>query len=344
MVEADCHTLDPARLQNSEWDSMTFEAYLRSRGASNESLLTATVWTRAMLGQDPRDMSALFFLGYCKAGGGLVQMRSDREGGGQHLRFRQGTQLLANGLASDLPQGILHLSAPVLSVEQDSNTSTVKVTTADQKVIHGRKVISSVPLRVLSTISFSPKLPDSKQLLSEGSVYGYYTKAMLVFKTPFWAQRGFCGLIQSFTGPASVIRDTSSPPDNKHVLTCFMSGDPGRSWSALSNREREKALVGQIGKLFGAEVQATHEFVSLTTYEWSNDSYSGGGCPCPVVTPGILDTVGSVSFREPFGNLHFAGTETSTRWKGYIEGALDSGERAAAEVVQGLKGSTSARL
>ncbi|MCP6172571.1 hypothetical protein NL400_26815, partial [Klebsiella pneumoniae] len=50
MVEADCHTLDPARPQNTEWDSMTFEAYLRSRGASTESLATATVWTRAMLG------------------------------------------------------------------------------------------------------------------------------------------------------------------------------------------------------------------------------------------------------------------------------------------------------
>lgn len=323
---------------------MTFEAYLKSLGASPESLLTASVWTRAMLGQDPKDISALFFLGYCKAGGGLMRMRSDREGGGQHLRFRQGTQLLANGLASDLPQGILRLSTPIVAIEQDSTAGIVNVTTANQQVLYGRKVISTVPIPVLSTISFTPKLPQSKQLLAEGSVYGYYTKAMMVFKTPFWVQRGFCGLIQSFTGPASVIRDTSSPSDGKHILTCFMSSDFGRSWAALSTSEREQALVKQIGKLFGAEAEAARDFVALVTYEWSKDPYSGLGCPCAAVTPGILDTVGGGSFRDPFGSVHFAGTETAVHWKGYMEGAIESGERAASEVVKDLTAGAVARL
>ncbi|KAL2867400.1 putative flavin-containing amine oxidase [Aspergillus lucknowensis] len=336
MVEADCHTLDPERPHNMEWDSMTFEAYLRSRGAGPESLATATVWTRAMLGQDPRDISALYFLAYCKSGGGLLQMRSDREGGGQHLRIRQGTQMIATGMADALPEGTIRLSSAVCTITQDGSSS-VEIITTGQTSIRARKVISTVPSPVLNTITFNPKLPPAKQLWAESSTYGYYTKAMMIFRTPFWAEKGYCGLIQSFTGPASVIRDTSSHPDKKYVLTCFMSGDPGRAWAALLTGQREKVLVQQIGELFGAEVEARRDFVNMVTYEWVNDPYSGWGCPCIAMTPGVLDTVGGPLIREPVGNVHFAGTETAVKWRGYMEGAIESGERAAAEVVEATR-------
>ncbi|KAL3442053.1 hypothetical protein BJX65DRAFT_321742 [Aspergillus insuetus] len=334
MVEADCHTLDPARPQNTEWDSMTFEAYLRSRGASTEALATATVWTRAMLGQDPRDLSALYFLNYCKAGGGLLQMRSDRQGGGQHLRVRQGMQMISKGMSEGLPKDVVRLSSPVHSITQDGGSVDVVITA--NMTIRAKKVISTVPSPVLKTISFTPQLPLAKQLWAESSTYGYYTKAMMIFRTLFWVEKGYCGLTQSFTGPASVIRDTSSHPDKKYVLTCFMTADPGRAWAALSTSEREKALLKQIGQLFDAELEAIRDFVNMVTYEWVNDQYSGWGCPCPALTPGVLDTVGGGSIREPVGNLHFAGTETAVLWRGYMEGAIESGERAAAEVVKAL--------
>ncbi|KAL4809837.1 hypothetical protein BDV18DRAFT_166589 [Aspergillus unguis] len=336
MVEADCQTLDPVRPRNAEWDSLTFEAYLKSRGASKEALATATVWTRAMLGHDPRDISALYFLTYCRSGGGLLQMRSDRKGGGQHLRLREGMQSIASGIAKTLPEQSIQLSSPVSSIIQ--SPSGVEVVT--NKSIFARKAIITVPTPVLKTITFSPALTPAKKLWAESSIYGYYTKAMMIFRTPFWVEKGYCGLIQSFTGPASVIRDTSSLPDQKYVLTCFMSGDPGREWASLSTGDREKALITQIGKLFNAESEASRDFVQMVTYEWCNDPYSGWGCPCIALTPGVLDAVGEAA-REQDGNLHFAGTETARVWRGYMEGALESGERAAGEVVTGL---SSARL
>ncbi|KAL4939803.1 hypothetical protein BDV06DRAFT_230816 [Aspergillus oleicola] len=343
MVEADCQTLDPTRPQSTEWDAMTFEAYLRSRGASSEALLTATVWTRAMLGHDPRDISALYFLAYCKSGGGLLQMRSDRRGGGQHLRFRQGMQHMAKCLAAELPKDSVRLSSPVNSISQESCSLAVEVVTTHKNIFRARKAIITVPSPVYNSIDFTPRLPGPKKLWAEAANYGYYTKAMMVFRTPFWVEKGYCGLTQSFTGPASVIRDTSSLPDKKYVLTCFMSADPGRAWAALPTAEREKALVQQIGKLFETEAEAARDFVTMVTYEWVNDEYSGWGCPCIALTPGILDTVGNGAVREPAGNLHFAGTETAVHWRGYMEGACESGERVAGEVIQGLT-STAARL
>jgi monoamine oxidase len=336
MCEADCQKLDVFNPEDETLDSMTFEAYLQSRGASTTAMSTATVWTRAMLGQEPKDLSALFFLNYCKSGGGLLQMRSDRTGGGQHLRIRQGTQLFSKGLAGDLPEGVIRLSTPVTAINNNTGDNAVEVHTQDQ-VIHTRKVITTVPTPVLRNISFSPDLPSNKRTWIESTTYGYYTKAMMVFRTPFWVDRGFCGLTQSFIGPAGVIRDTSSPADDKHILTCFLGGTPGFAWSALSTTDRENALLKQIGQLFNVGDTAEEEFVQLVTYEWNKDEYSGRGCPCTGLPPGVLSKLGGGGLREPWGDLHFAGTETAGEWKGYMEGAVRSGERAAAEVIKDLQ-------
>ncbi|KAK6003476.1 hypothetical protein QM012_009247 [Aureobasidium pullulans] len=336
MCEADCQSLDTLNPDDKTLDSMSFEAYLQLRGASETSMSTATVWTRAMLGQEPKDLSALYFLNYCKSGGGLLQMRSDRKGGGQHLRVRQGMQFFSIGLASNMPDGVIRLSSPVTAINNNTGNGAVEVHTKGQ-IIRARKVITTVPTPVLKNISFSPDLPSSKRTWIESTTYGYYTKAMMVFRTPFWVDKGFCGLTQSFIGPAGVVRDTSSPADNKHILTCFLGGKPGFAWAALSDAAREQSLLKQIGQLFNAEDVAEKEFVQLVTYEWIKDEYSGWGCPCTGLPPGVLSSLGGGSLREPWADLHFAGTETAGEWKGYMEGAVRSGERAAVEVIRDLR-------
>jgi monoamine oxidase len=48
------------------------------------------------------------------------------------------------------------------------------------------------------------------------------------------------------------------------------------------------------------------------------------------------------ALREPIGPIHWAGTETATKWNGYIDGALQSGERAAREVLEGVPAAAAA--
>jgi Monoamine oxidase len=187
MCEADCQALDTWEPKDTSFDSLTFEAYLKSHGASAAAMATATVWTRAMLGQEPSDISALYFLNYCKSGGGLLQMRSDRKDGGQYLRIRQGTQVFSLGLASSLPEGIVRLSSPVQSVVQNASAS-VSVQ-AGGLVYAARKVITTVPTPALKNITFFPKLPPVKQTWIESTTYGYYTKAMMEFRSPFWIKK-----------------------------------------------------------------------------------------------------------------------------------------------------------
>jgi monoamine oxidase len=345
VVEADCQTLDAWRPQDKDLDALTFEAYLISRGADKTALATATVWTRAMLGVNPSDLSALFFLNYCKSGGGLLAMRSDRKGGGQHLRVRQGTQLFANGLADTLPRGTILLNTPVRTVTQQRSNQQqgVHVQTTNEMVFSARKVITTVPSPVLKDISFSPPLPPAKLAWIQSSGYGFYTKAMMEFRSPFWIEKGCCGLVQSFVGPASVVRDTSSPADSKYVLTCFMAGDPGRAWAAKSASEREESLIEQLQQLFDVS-GLKKDFVKMYAYDWVDDQWSGWGCPCASLTPGVIGSFGADTLRQPWHDVHFAGTETAGEWKGYMEGACRSGERAAAEVIQSFEPGVAAKL
>lgn len=333
MCEAECQKIDSANPNDEVLDSLTFEAFLRQNGASEEAVSTASVWTRAMLGQEPGDISALYFLTYCKAGGGLLQMRSDRKNGAQYLRVRQGTQAFSKGLASTLPKTCVRLSTVVQAVTQRPGEKVTVQTSAGNFACS--KVILSIPGPVYKTIRFTPQLPLARTLLTELSSYGYYTKCMMVFSKPFWADLGFCGLAQSFTGPASVIRDTSVPADGKWVLTCFMASETGQAWSKLSSRQREAVLLKQIGELYGDSTSARDLFVTSMSYEWTTDEFAGWGCPCTALTPGALDTVGH-AMTTPFNSLHFVGTETAPQWKGYMEGALLSGERGAKEVVSNL--------
>lgn len=336
MVEAHCQKIDTFDPKDSPVDGLTFKAYLEQHDASPLAIATASVWTRAMLGQEPEDISALFFLNYCKSGGGLLQMRSDRKHGAQYLRVRQGTQLFARGLASSLPPKTVFLSTPVTSIHQFANGHGVEVAAGNLK-LHAKKVILSVPTPVYKTINFSPPLPYAKYVLANSTNYGYYTKAMLMFRRPFWIENGFCGLAQSLLGPASVVRDTSSPVDNKHVLTCFMASDLGRAWSLLPGEEQSQVLLNQVAGLFNGANSVEKEFIGIVSHEWTEEQYSGFGCPCAAMPPGVLDSVGS-SLREVFGGIHFVGTETAGEWKGYMEGAVRSGERGASEVLNSLKG------
>jgi monoamine oxidase len=75
--------------------------------------------------------------------------------------------------------------------------------------------------------------------------------------------------------------------------------------------------------------QAAHP-VGFVEKNWNDDPWSGG-CYGGVPGPGTLVAYGE-ALRAPCGRIHWAGTETATEWMGYLEGAIQSGHRAAAEV------------
>ncbi|KAJ9130767.1 Amine oxidase [Pleurostoma richardsiae] len=335
-----CHTIDIRApwLHSASFDGQTVAELALALGATPTTLSTVTVWTRAMLGKDAHEVGALFFLDYVKSGGGLLLMRSDTYAGGQHLRIRQGTQSFSKGLAAAMTSGSVLLSAPVRKISQFAHGSVMPcaVTTKDGTSILCRKVIVSVPTPLYSDIEFAPTLPDSKAQLVSKTSLGFLSKVILVYAQPWWRSRGFCGLVQSFSGPISIARDTSVDADGIYALTCFQVGQSGILWSKLPTREeRIAAVVKHIGEIYAAEGGPPPAPVEALIQVWNEEEWSKGG-PSPVMGPGTMEAHGE-ALREVFGGVHFVGTETSFEWKGYMEGAVRSGERGAAEVIAALE-------
>lgn len=325
--------------QRQYLDSISFETYLHEAKVTAKAFATAQVWTHAMVGCDPSEVSALFFLEYCAAGGGLMTMRSDGKDGGQYLRVREGTSAFAEGMAGKLKPGSLKLKSPVASITQSPDDASLSVSTKgiDSETFRARKVIVSIPTPVYKTIAFSPPLPAVKTAVTNRTRYGFYTKYIVSFRRPFWLDKNHCGLAQSFIGPISVIRDTSLDDNQTYCLTCFMGGQFGRKWAAQDAEGKKLSVLKQIADIFADGTDISDLFVEAFESPWMEDEYAGWGCPCPVTPPGVL-AEGWDALCAPAGNVHFVGTELSTVWRGYMEGAVRSGSRGAAEVMADLMG------
>ncbi|CZT17343.1 related to amine oxidase [Ramularia collo-cygni] len=311
-------------------DDITFEAWLQDLGCGEHALNSLKVGTRAMLGVEPSELSALYFLDYCKSGGGYMQMRSDLKHGGQYLRIAKGTQSFSKGLADELEPGSLILMAPVRKIEQGGGT--VRVTSA-RGTFEAKRVIVSVPTPLYNEITFDPPLPAEKIELANSTKLGDYCKMILFYNKPWWREHGLCGMSQSSKGPAGVTRDSSVDADGHYSLTTFLVGQPARDWMVLPPEGRKKAIVENIQRLF-SPFATVEDPIEAVEQIWKNEQWSQG-CPCPTMGPGGLTKFEKV-LRAPADRIHFVGTETAFEWKGYMEGAVRSGERGAQEVLAGL--------
>ena len=157
---------------------------------------------------------------------------------------------------------------------------------------------------------------------------GSVIKCMAVYDEPFWRDDGLSGQAVSLPGPAQVVFD-NTPPNGSPGLIGFLEGREARELGTLPEAERRDAVLKGLQRLFGR--RAGHPTLYVEK-DWSTEPYSRG-CYAGVLGPGAWTAYGS-ALREPVDRIHWAGTETATRWMGYMDGAIQSGKRAAAEVLR----------
>lgn len=195
-----------------------------------------------------------------------------------------------------------------------------------------RKVVLAIPSNVYEKIEFSPPLPADKHHIVSHTKPGLLSKAVVTYRSAWWKELGLMGKMLSFREPVSVTFDISNADDQQYSLAAFIAGDPGQRWAALSDTEREKSIIEHIADMVGPENASLARDVLEINYScWSEEEYLGGA-PTAIMGPGLLSRYGD-ALREPFQNIHIAGTETAFEWKGYLEGALLAGSRSAAEVI-----------
>ena len=171
-------------------------------------------------------------------------------------------------------------------------------------------------------------MPGLRTRLTQQVPQGTLLKVAAVYDTPFWRPKGLNGTAVSLVGPVNACFDDSPPDGSPGVVFGFVGGDEARKFLGMSASARRAAVLQNFADYFGPEARNARDYFETN---WPGERWSRGG-PVGIHRPGVLLPTGP-ALRQPIGRIHWAGTETSTYWNGYMDGAVRSGERAAAEVL-----------
>ncbi len=317
----------PWRTRNaSDFDSRTFAAWIDRNVRTEEVRRLLAIPCKTLWGAEPEELSLLYTGAYVRAAGGLNRLL-DTPGGAQESRFIGGPHLVARRVAAELGERV-RLEHPVVRIEQREGRVRVSTPTA---TIDARRAIVALPPPLAAHVEFDPPVPASRDVLHRRMPMGVLMKFFGVYDEPFWRADGLSGEAVSDRGPATITFDTSPPDASPGVLLGFVGGSEAKALAGMTEPERRSAVLEGFARLFGPRAAQPEEWVMQ---DWTAEAWSRGG-PVAYMPPGTFAEHGS-ALREPHGLVHWAGTETATRWTGYMDGAVRSGERAAAEVRDAL--------
>jgi monoamine oxidase len=229
-----------------------------------------------------------------------------------------------------LPQDSVFVNSPVSGIHQKEDRCIVTV--KDGRTINCSKIILAVPSNQYTNIEFAPPLPRGKRELACQAKGCPYNKIILTYKKAWWKDLGLSGKMASVDGPISFSWDISDASSGQYSIAVFSVAGHGERWGKLNRLEREKALLDQVAEFVGPQ----HEHLVYDILEYNEQLWGQTQgievVQYPALRAGSFKTLLPV-LKEPFLNVHFAGTEMASNWRGYMEGALDSGESAAAEVI-----------
>jgi monoamine oxidase len=219
----------------------------------------------------------------------------------------------------------VRLDAPVRSIRQGHDHVIVE---ADGASVAAHHVVVSVPPALALEMAWDPELDGDRRALYSAAVAGPETKTLLVYDDPFWRDDGFSGQSAGPRSAAEVTLDATPAPGRPGVIASFTFGPVAESFDALDDTDRRRAVLDELTSRFGPRAGSPNHYIETAwwTERWTR------GCSMAHFPPGILSRHGRL-LQEPFGRVHWAGTETSTRSHGAIDGAILSGERAAAEIL-----------
>jgi monoamine oxidase len=307
-----------------KWDQLSWAAWLNKNTLSKPAheLLESAI--SGLYTSAASELSLLFVLYQMASAGGPSFVLGVKDAA-EDARPVGGMGAIHRPMVAELGDSI-HLSQPVRSISQDADGVVVR---SDDMVVRARRAIVAVPIAIASQIIYEPMLPVDRSFLHQRMPLGAVFKIALVYGEPFWRADGLSG--QSFApgSPANLTIDSCTDTGRPGVLTVITEGPEARRIGQLTEPERRKAVLDAVAERFGDKALSPVDYVEQN---WTVERYSGGGMIAHS-PPGVLTEFGP-ALREPCGRLHWAGTESSAIMYGFVDGAVRSGERAAAEVMQ----------
>jgi monoamine oxidase len=269
----------------------------------------------------PEEISVLHVCWLIRACHGIGELFGDA----QADRVVGGTQPVARRLAERLKNEI-KLSEPVRRIQWTDKGAVVQ---SDRIGVDARHVIVAIPPHLAGAIEYDPMPPTARTQVTQRWPQGLVIKVSMIYERPFWRDDGLSGTSYDHISVMGETADSSNPESvtRNGILTGFVYTDNARKVAPMPADERKALLLGEIAKRFGPKALAPIDYheSNWTEAPWTRGCFTG------FLTPGAT-TLFRSAVRDPVGPLHWAGTETSTDWPSFIDGAIRSGERAAAAI------------
>jgi monoamine oxidase len=304
-------------------DRITLAAWLEERIWSRTARERIRMHADLVFAQDPADLSLLSYLATMGATGGF-RPEGELPGGGQEHRIEGGAQGLAVRLASVIGEGSVRFATPVVGIEDAGGRVVVRTGSGGEEHVARRCVLALPPGLVRG---MRIELPHAQRMFVDGVRAGPVVKCFAAYTRAFWRDRGLSG--EAYL-PRGTVRATVEISGSPPALLAFVVGPPAGRWAARDPDDRRAEVLAVLAAHFG---DAAEQPLAYLEQDWAAERYSAG---CVAATPaGVLSR--GARWREPFGCVHVAGTESAVRWPGYMDGAIEAGERAAAEVLAALR-------
>ena len=329
-------------------DSKSVSSWLEEEGAPHNStargLMASTV--QSVFCADADAVSMLLFLATVQEEGGVEVLLEEA----QSQRVVQGNGTLSARLAASLQErGVeIRLGVQVVGCAHSAEGGAV-LTTRDGAKVSARRVVLAMPPPAIAELALEPPLGGPLAAEQAAQRMGKVIKVVVEF-TECWWRGAHCAMADPELLEATLAFDVSPPRGHRHILAVFFFGAKAEKWSAAagkSDAERREEAVRCARLLFGdpgnvyvcmyrvGGAQPPCEVVGSVEGDWPAVPGIRGGYQS---FPRLGSTVASQAYScsAPTSCLHFASTENATHWRGYMDGAVQSGERAAAEVLQAL--------
>jgi monoamine oxidase len=307
----------------NKWDSITLAHWLRRAVASKAARDLLETAVAGCYTSAASEVSMLFVAYQMASGGGPGFVLGGKDAS-QDARPLGGMGAVYRPLAAEIGDS-LHLGQPVRRIIQDADGVTV---CSDDMTVHARRAVVAVPLAIASHIDYEPMLPVDRSLLHQRMPSGAVVKISIVYDTPFWRADGLTGQSAAPGSLATITIDACTDTGRPGILCVVIEGPLAREYGQLDATARRTAVLAELASRFGEKASRPVDFIEQN---WSLERYSGGGMLSHAPT-GVLTQFGR-ALRPPCGRIHWAGTESSAVMCGWVDGAVRSGERAAAELL-----------
>jgi len=239
-----------------------------------------------------------------------------------YTKISGGMSNLPNAFASFLANDIVY-SQPVNLIEQDDNGVTV--TTEDGSTYLADRVLCTVPLPVLSNIEFSPLLSSQKIEASSGG-YHYTDSSRLFtqFSSRFWTESDLNAWGDT-DFPEEVWQPTWDAAGTNGIVQSYLRGEAAEQFDLLNLSQQIDQVHARWRNVL---TDMDNSILTNHVHSWAKETWSGSAYASPTALQASRFD-GHIGLAE--GRVHFAG-EHASGFHGWIQGALESGIRAATEI------------